>query len=129
MPYLCVTGEGKYDKDDVDRKEFTLLGIVVTQKSFENNTPKSSFVRLLFPSNRQFCSAGTLQIEREQNECFLLGPTTTLKPMTNRSSVIFHSKRKHQNVVLLYLPVGRDTLSARSNTYRTCTAYTVRESA
>lgn len=42
MPYLCVTGEGKYDKDDVDRKEFTLLGIVIARKPFENNITESS---------------------------------------------------------------------------------------
>lgn len=41
--YLCVTGVGRYVNDDVDRKEFTLLGIVKTQvgplitKSFINN--------------------------------------------------------------------------------------------
>lgn len=27
--YRCVTGEGKYVKEDVDRKEFMLLGIIL----------------------------------------------------------------------------------------------------
>jgi len=29
ITYRCVTGEGKYVKDDVERKEFTLLGIIL----------------------------------------------------------------------------------------------------
>lgn len=29
ITYRCVAGEGKYVKDDVDRKEFTLLGIIL----------------------------------------------------------------------------------------------------